>query len=111
MEFTLCTRIWASLRAQTLYRTVSGMINYSKAIKLHRVKNPEVVQLFGGNMDKLDPTLLPSPRTSVSSYLATRADVRYTFSLFRGKLHYGHPDFLNALYMSTRGVSKVRVST
>ena len=33
-EFTLRTRIWSSLRAQTLYRTVSGMINYSKAIKL-----------------------------------------------------------------------------
>ena len=32
-EFTRRTRIWASLRAQTLYRTVSGMMNYSKAIK------------------------------------------------------------------------------
>jgi 1,3-beta-glucan synthase len=53
-EFTLRTRIWASLRAQTLYRTVSGMMNYSKAIKLlYRVENPEVVQLFGGNTDKL----------------------------------------------------------
>ncbi|KAJ6591860.1 1,3-beta-glucan synthase component-domain-containing protein [Mycena vulgaris] len=33
-EFTLRTRIWSSLRAQTLYRTVSGMMNYAKAIKL-----------------------------------------------------------------------------
>jgi 1,3-beta-glucan synthase len=49
-EYTLRTRIWASLRAQTLYRTVSGFMNYSKAIKLlYRVENPEVVQLFGGN--------------------------------------------------------------
>lgn len=48
-EYTLRTRIWASLRAQTLYRTVSGMMNYSKAIKLlYRVENPEVVQLFSG---------------------------------------------------------------
>ena len=40
-EFTLRTRIWASLRAQTLYRTVSGMMNYAKAIKLlYRVENP-----------------------------------------------------------------------
>ncbi|CAE7218516.1 unnamed protein product, partial [Rhizoctonia solani] len=39
-EFTLRTRIWASLRAQTLYRTVSGMMNYAKAIKLlYRVEN------------------------------------------------------------------------
>ncbi|PAV18312.1 1,3-beta-glucan synthase [Pyrrhoderma noxium] len=52
-EFTLRTRIWASLRAQTLYRTVSGMMNYANAIKLlYRVENPEVVQLFGGNTDK-----------------------------------------------------------
>jgi 1,3-beta-glucan synthase len=26
-EFTLRTRIWASLRTQTIYRTVSGMMN------------------------------------------------------------------------------------
>jgi 1,3-beta-glucan synthase len=57
-EYTLRTRIWASLRAQTLYRTVSGMMNYSKAIKLlYRVENPEVVQLFGGNTDKLEREL------------------------------------------------------
>ncbi|KAH8833782.1 1,3-beta-glucan synthase [Flagelloscypha sp. PMI_526] len=57
-EYTLRTRIWASLRAQTLYRTVSGMMNYSKAIKLlYRVENPEVVQLFGGNTDRLEREL------------------------------------------------------
>ncbi|KAJ3771798.1 1,3-beta-glucan synthase [Lentinula raphanica] len=57
-EFTLRTRIWASLRAQTLYRTVSGMMNYSKAIKLmYRVENPEVVQVFGGNTDRLEREL------------------------------------------------------
>ncbi len=57
-EYTLRTRIWASLRAQTLYRTVSGFMNYSKAIKLlYRVENPEVVQLFGGNTEKLEREL------------------------------------------------------
>ncbi|KAF8527179.1 1,3-beta-glucan synthase [Hysterangium stoloniferum] len=57
-EYTLRTRIWASLRAQTLYRTVSGMMNYSKAIKLlYRVENPDVVQIFGGNTDKLEREL------------------------------------------------------
>ncbi|KAL1709542.1 glycosyltransferase family 48 protein [Schizophyllum commune] len=57
-EYTLRTRIWASLRAQTLYRTVSGMMNYAKAIKLlYRVENPEVVQQFGGNTDKLEREL------------------------------------------------------
>lgn len=57
-EYTLRTRIWASLRAQTLYRTVSGMMNYSKAIKLlYRVENPEVVQLFGASAEKLEREL------------------------------------------------------
>ena len=54
-EFALRSCTWASLRAQTLYRTVSGMMNYAKAIKLlYRVENPEVIQLFGGNTDKLE---------------------------------------------------------
>ncbi|KAK9463805.1 1,3-beta-glucan synthase component-domain-containing protein [Lipomyces oligophaga] len=57
-EYTLRTRIWASLRYQTLYRTVSGFMNYSRAIKLlYRVENPEVVQMFGGNTDKLEREL------------------------------------------------------
>ena len=33
-EFTLRTRIWASFRVKTLYRTVSGMMNYVKAINI-----------------------------------------------------------------------------
>ncbi|KAK9854006.1 Glycosyl transferase [Penicillium brevicompactum] len=57
-EYTLRTRIWASLRSQTLYRTVSGFMNYSRAIKLlYRVENPEVVQMFGGNSEKLEREL------------------------------------------------------
>lgn len=57
-EYTLRTRIWASLRSQTLYRTISGFMNYSRAIKLlYRVENPEVVQLFGGNSEKLEREL------------------------------------------------------
>lgn len=57
-EYTLRTRIWASLRSQTLYRTVSGFMNYARAIKLlYRVENPEVVQMFGGNTEKLEREL------------------------------------------------------
>ncbi|RFU30974.1 hypothetical protein B7463_g5350, partial [Scytalidium lignicola] len=57
-EYTLRTRIWASLRSQTLYRTISGFMNYSRALKLlYRVENPEVVQMFGGNSDKLEREL------------------------------------------------------
>lgn len=57
-EYTLRTRIWASLRAQTLYRTISGMMNYSKAIKLlYRVENPELVHNFAGNTDRLEREL------------------------------------------------------
>ncbi|KAG2350001.1 hypothetical protein BDR05DRAFT_994957 [Suillus weaverae] len=57
-EYTLQTRIWASLHAQTLYLTVSGMMNYAKAIKLlYHIENTEVVQQFGGNTDKLEHEL------------------------------------------------------
>lgn len=57
-EYTLRTRIWASLRSQTLYRTVSGFMNYSRAIKLlYRVENPEIVQMFGGNTEALEREL------------------------------------------------------
>ena len=57
-EFTIRTRIWASLRSQTLYRTVSGFMNYSRAIKLlYRIENPEIVQQFGGNGDRLEREL------------------------------------------------------
>ncbi|KAG0353747.1 1,3-beta-D-glucan synthase, partial [Gamsiella multidivaricata] len=57
-EYTLRTRIWASLRTQTLYRTVSGFMNYSKAIKLlYRIENPEIVAQFGGNGDRLEREL------------------------------------------------------
>ncbi|PYH84167.1 1,3-beta-glucan synthase component GLS2 [Aspergillus uvarum CBS 121591] len=57
-EYTLRTRIWSSLRSQTLYRTISGFMNFSRAIKLlYRVENPEVVQMFGGNSEKLEREL------------------------------------------------------
>ncbi|KAG8899879.1 1,3-beta-D-glucan synthase [Tulasnella sp. 403] len=57
-EYTLRTRIWASLRAQTLYRTVSGFMNYAKAIKLlYRVENPDFVASFGGDAERLEREL------------------------------------------------------
>ncbi|OZJ03821.1 hypothetical protein BZG36_03818 [Bifiguratus adelaidae] len=41
-EYILRTRIWASLRAQTLYRTVSGFMNYHTALKLlYRIENQD----------------------------------------------------------------------
>ena len=50
LKFTLRTRIWQPLRARPLYCTVSGMMNYAKAIKLlYRVETLQAVQLFGGN--------------------------------------------------------------
>ncbi|ORX87725.1 glucan synthase [Basidiobolus meristosporus CBS 931.73] len=57
-EFTLRTRIWASLRSQTLYRTISGFMNYSKALKLlYQVENPEMAQQFGGFNEGLDQAI------------------------------------------------------
>ncbi|ONH67851.1 hypothetical protein BON22_2748 [Cyberlindnera fabianii] len=43
-EYVLRTRIWASLRSQTLYRTASGFMNYVRALKLlFRIENPDIV--------------------------------------------------------------------
>ncbi|CAO3660310.1 hypothetical protein G6F70_006192 [Rhizopus microsporus] len=43
-EYTLRTRLWASLRAQTLYRTINGFMNYSRAIKiLYRIEHPDEI--------------------------------------------------------------------
>lgn len=52
-EYVLRTRIWASLRAQTLYRTISGFMNYSRAIKLlFDVENP--LENFDSELEKLE---------------------------------------------------------
>ncbi|ORX62604.1 glycosyltransferase family 48 protein [Hesseltinella vesiculosa] len=57
-EYTLRTRIWASLRAQTLYRTVSGFMNYRKAIRLlFRVENPDTVHSYRDNKEQLENDL------------------------------------------------------
>ncbi|ORX89476.1 1,3-beta-glucan synthase [Basidiobolus meristosporus CBS 931.73] len=57
-EYTLRTRIWSSLRSQTLYRTVSGFMNYHKALKLlYRVEHPELVQGYGGFTEGLEREL------------------------------------------------------
>jgi 1,3-beta-glucan synthase len=57
-EYTLRTRIWASLRSQTLYRTISGFMNYNRAIKLlYRVEHPEISQGAEGDADRLESSL------------------------------------------------------
>ncbi|KAI8967273.1 1,3-beta-glucan synthase component-domain-containing protein [Mycotypha africana] len=57
-EFTLRTRIWSSLRAQTLYRTVSGFMNYKRAIQiLFRVERPDIVKLYEDDKKKLNRDL------------------------------------------------------
>ncbi|SCU86899.1 LANO_0C09516g1_1 [Lachancea nothofagi CBS 11611] len=57
-EYTLRTRIWASLRFQTLYRTITGFMNYSKAIKLlYRIENPTMVQAYGTNFEAMESEL------------------------------------------------------
>ncbi|PAV18327.1 1,3-beta-glucan synthase [Pyrrhoderma noxium] len=82
-EFTLRTRTWVSLRADTLYRTVSGMMKYAKAIKLlYRVENPEVVQLFGGDTDKVEREL---ERMS-------RRKFKFVFSMFLCNVSYLHEE-------------------
>lgn len=54
-EYSLRTRIWASLRTQTLYRTASGFQNYVRALKLlYRIENPAMVQFYFDNPDGLE---------------------------------------------------------
>ncbi|ORX61288.1 hypothetical protein DM01DRAFT_1365559 [Hesseltinella vesiculosa] len=56
-EYTLRTRIWASLRSQTLYRTITGFMNYHRAIKLlYRVETPELTK-FAQDETELQATL------------------------------------------------------
>ena len=57
-SYTLRTRLWASLRTQTLYRTISGFMNYSKAIKLlQRIENPNIFSLLNDDFVALESTL------------------------------------------------------
>ncbi|WBW73649.1 primary septum and spore wall linear 1,3-beta-glucan synthase catalytic subunit Bgs1 [Schizosaccharomyces osmophilus] len=57
-EYTLRTRIWASLRTQTLYRTINGFSNYSRALKLlYRTECPELVEWTNGDPARLDEEL------------------------------------------------------
>lgn len=77
-EYALRTRIWASLRAQTLYRTVSGFINYSRAIELlYRVENPEVVQLLSRNPERLDSELKRMSRRRFRLVIAMQRYARF----------------------------------
>jgi 1,3-beta-glucan synthase len=78
-EFTLRTRIWSSLRSQTLYRTISGFMNYSRAIKLlYRVENPEVVHAFGQHTDKLDRELERMARRKFKILVSMQRYTRFT---------------------------------
>ncbi|KAI5963564.1 GSL2 [Candida pseudojiufengensis] len=61
-EYILRTRIWASLRSQTLYRTISGFMNYVRAIKLlFDVENPDS-SIFGGDNEKLEQAAIMAHR-------------------------------------------------
>lgn len=78
-EYTLRTRIWSSLRAQTLYRTVSGFMNYARAIKLlYRVENPEVVQMYGSNSSALEKELERMARRKFKMCVAMQRYAKFT---------------------------------
>lgn len=60
-EQTIRTRIWASLRTQTLYRTISGFMKYVDAIKtLHKLESTKA-------SDLISPSGKTTERQSVSS--------------------------------------------
>lgn len=78
-EYTLRTRIWSSLRSQTLYRTISGFMNYARAIKLlYRVENPEVVHAFGNRSDKLEQQLERMSRRKFKLLVSMQRYARFT---------------------------------
>lgn len=56
--YTLRTRIWSSLRTQTLYRTITGFMNYAKALKLlHKIENPSLTQIYGQDIEGIETFL------------------------------------------------------
>ncbi|KAH7140989.1 1,3-beta-glucan synthase component-domain-containing protein [Dactylonectria macrodidyma] len=78
-EYTLRTRIWASLRSQTLYRTVSGFMNYSRALKLlYRVENPEITELFRDRPDALDRQLERMARRKFRMVIAMQRYAKFS---------------------------------
>ncbi|KAI8328924.1 1,3-beta-glucan synthase component-domain-containing protein, partial [Choanephora cucurbitarum] len=80
-EYTLRTRIWASLRAQTLYRTVSGFMNYRKAIKLlYRVENPESLQHYGDDREALEKDLDKLSRRKFKFLVAMQRYAKFSAS-------------------------------
>ncbi|RIA98323.1 Glycosyltransferase Family 48 protein [Glomus cerebriforme] len=50
----LSKRIWISHRTQTLFHTITGFMNYSKAIKsLYRVENPDIIVSCANDPEKI----------------------------------------------------------
>lgn len=78
-EYKLRTRIWASLRAQTLYRTVTGFMNYRKAIKLlYRVENPETIKLYKDDKESLEADLNSLARRKFKFLVAMQRYAKFT---------------------------------
>ncbi|AOW02192.1 YALI0C01411p [Yarrowia lipolytica CLIB122] len=85
-ENQMRTRIWASLRCQTLYRTVCGFMNYSRAIKLlYNVENPELLhhcqndtRVFNQHLDMISRRKF---RLLVSMQRLSKFDVQETENL------------------------------
>ncbi|KAI7908108.1 1,3-beta-glucan synthase component-domain-containing protein [Cokeromyces recurvatus] len=78
-EYALRTRIWASLRAQTLYRTVSGFMNYHRAIKLlYRVENPEIAHTYANDKTALENDLDKLSRRKFKFLVAMQRYAKFT---------------------------------
>lgn len=61
-EYILRTRIWASLRSQTLYRTISGFMNYARAIKLLFDVENQGSSSFGDDAEKIEHAAIMAHR-------------------------------------------------
>ncbi|TPX36628.1 1,3-beta-glucan synthase [Synchytrium microbalum] len=79
-EGILRTRIWASLRSQTLYRTVSGFMNYANALKLLlRIENSsELMASVGSNPSDIEKEIDRIVASKFSFVLAMQRFVHFT---------------------------------
>lgn len=109
-SFTCPTRALTPLAARpTSIATLSPSLvlesTFSRRTSVSLVVSPLVGRLLG---DLAHPSLR-SPDIAAGKEQTFGTLLARALSTIGGKLHYGHPDFLNAIFMTTRGgVSKAQ---
>ncbi|EEC80135.1 hypothetical protein OsI_21922 [Oryza sativa Indica Group] len=127
-ENVLQLRHWASLRGQTLCRTVRGMMYYKRALKLQAfldmASESEILEGYKAVADPAEEE--KKSQRSLSSQLEAIADMKFTYVatcqiygnqkqsgdrratdilnlMVKVRFHYGHPDVFDRIFHITRG--------